>query len=378
MQKIFIQIFLISVLKVGAQAPAFDTAKNAFEKGNYIAAINLYAKNPSLASQLQIARAYKALGNFDKAVKQYLAVIALDSTNHVAQNELGKLYFKISEFEKARYVYYGLVTEENTNPFYYYQLGRIENIDKQPFKAISYFKSSYELDSTSINNIYEIGKHHLQQKQLDSVHKYVDIGLKMARNSIDLNNLKALAYFNNGEKEHAIPYFEKLLELNQHKTYIYKKLAECYEFVWRYEDAFQCYKTVIKLDNGDPEGYLGLGHLYALEKEYDSAKINYKTSIEIQKVNFTTEYYALASIALEEKDLKTAIEYYKKAYAEDPKNYIALYRICLYSDEYYKDRSYRLKLYENYMDLFPDTYYSKVVEKRISELKTEIHLGSGK
>ncbi|MCM5662260.1 tetratricopeptide repeat protein [Galbibacter mesophilus] len=376
MFKPFILILLLSVINVGAQSAAFNSAQIDYQKGNYVKAINLFAEDPSPESQLQIARAYQALGNYDKAEKQYLAVIELDSTLFIAQNELGMLYFKISEFKKARLTYYKLVTAENTNPFYYYQLGRIENIDKQPFKAISYFKSSYQLDSTNIKNIYEIGKHHLQQRQLDSVHKYADIGLEMAPNSIDLNNLKALAYFNNGEKEPAIPYFEKLLDLNQHKTYIYKSLAECYEFKWEYEKAFDCYKTVIQLDNGDPEGYRGLGHLYAREKKWDSAKINYKTAIEVQKVNFNTEYMALANITIEEKNIKTAINYYQQAYDQDPKNYYALFNVCRESDNYYKDKNYVLNLYKNYVDVFPDNLYTKLAKNRISELKKEIHLAA--
>ncbi|MCF8713600.1 tetratricopeptide repeat protein [Joostella atrarenae] len=375
MHKNIIYILLFSFIKVGAQAPTFASAENEYKKGNYASAINLYSKTPTIASQLQIARAYNALGNYDKAEKQYLETIKLDSTLFVAQNELGKLYFKISAFKKAKMVYYSLFTTDKPNPFYLYQLGLLEDIEGKPFQAISFFKESYKLDSTNIKNIYQIGKHHLIQRQLDSVHKYANIGLKITPNSIDLNNLKALAYYNNGEKEPAIPYFEKLIELNQHKTYIYKNLAECYQFVWKYDEAFECYKKIIEIDSGDPDGYRGLGKLYWREKEYDSAKINYKTAIAIQKINFNNEYTALAQIALDEKDIKLAIDYYKKAYAQDDKNYFTLYNVCFYSDKYYKDAGYRLQLFEDFIDKFPNKkFYSEYAKKRISELKEEVHL----
>ena len=377
MQKAIVYIFLISLMKVGAQVPTLTTAENEFKKGNYTKAINLYSEIHTAKSQLQIARAYNALGNYDKAEKQYLEAIKLDTTLFVAQNELGKLYFKNSDFKKARMIYYRLFATDAPNPFYMYQLGLIEDAEGNPFQAIGLYKRSYNLDSTSIKNIYQIGKHHLIQRQLDSVHKYADIGLKMAPNSIDLNNLKALAYFNNGEKEPAIPYFEKLIELKQHKTYIYKNLAECYQFVWKYDEAFECYKKIVEIDNGDPEGYRGLGKLYWREKQYDSAKTNYKTAIEIQKVNFNTEYTALAQIALDEKDIKLAIDYYKKAYAQDDTNYFALYHVCFYSDKYYEDSNYRLQLFEDFIYKFPNIkIYSDYAKKRISELKEEIHLAA--
>ncbi|MEL4306991.1 tetratricopeptide repeat protein [Joostella sp. CR20] len=377
MKIFFTSILLLAMMKVGAQAPTFSDATTAYENGNYVDAINLYAQNPTPKANLQIARAYQALGNYDKAEKQYLETIQQDPTLYVAQNELGKLYFKISEFEKSKKVYYKLITnfDNKPNPFYYYQLGLLENIAKKPYQAIGLFKMSYKIDSTNIKNIYQIGKHHLQQKQYDSVHKYAEIGLKMAPNSIDLNNLKALAYFNYGEKKEAIPYFEKLIELHQEKTYIYKSLAQCYEFMYENEKAFECYKRIVEIDNGDPEGYRGLGKIYFKEKQYDSAKINYNIAIEIQKIDLTPEYHALANIALEEKDVKTAIGYFKKAYEQNPENYFALYKICFYSDEYYKDPKYKLNLYEDFVTKFPDkSVFTEHAKKRISALKQEIHL----
>ncbi|MCX2678782.1 tetratricopeptide repeat protein [Galbibacter sp. EGI 63066] len=371
-------IFLMGLCKAEAQSSAFAVADSLYKTGNYLRAINAYAKQNSSKAQLQIARSYNALGNYEKAIRQYLSVVKKDSSLLVAKNELGKLYYKKSFFDDARTVYSELIEKDDKNPFYYYQLGMIEDKTKNEKTAIAHFKRSYTLDSTNIKNLYEIGKHHLRHREFDSVHKYADVGLRIAPNSVEINNLKALTYYNFDEKEEAIPYFEKLLELGQHEIYIYKNLAECYKFVWEYDKAFACYKTILVFDNANPEAYRGLGYLYLREKQYDSAKVSFQTAIEVQKVSFKKEYLALARIALDEKDVKTAIDYYKKVYAEDKRDYRALYQVCFYSDKYYKDPALKLRLYEDFLERFPKkNYYSKYATNRVSELKTEIHMSLG-
>ena len=79
---------------------------------------------------------------------------------------------------------------------------------------------------------------------------------------------------------------------------------------------------------------------------------------------------------LEEEDLKTALEYYKKTYQEEPTDYMTYYQICAVADQLYKDPKVRLQYYENFIQKFGENkrFVSATVKKRISELKEEIHM----
>lgn len=97
--------------------------------------------------------------------------------------------------------------------------------------------------------------------------RFVDCRLAQDSTSLELINLKALWLYNYQEYEKALPYFEKLVNLNQHKVYIYERLGHCNNFMWKYNKAKQCYKKIIALDRGNAEAYFNLGVTHQKLKE---------------------------------------------------------------------------------------------------------------
>jgi tetratricopeptide (TPR) repeat protein len=112
-------------------------------------------------------------------------------------------------------------------------------------------------------------------------------------------------------------------------------------------------------------------------KAYDKAIKFINASIEVQQVTFHKEYTALGDIARERKDLKLALDYYKKAHEENPKNPMTYYQICFIADRYYKDPKTRLLYFETFKTKFSkEKVIINYIDKRISELKAEIHLAA--
>lgn len=91
-------LFVFAVAKAGAQTPALDLADSLFRSGNFTQAIKVYTQLNSGYANLQVARGYSALGNYEKAVKQYELALAENPKLLLAKNELGKLLFKLSRF----------------------------------------------------------------------------------------------------------------------------------------------------------------------------------------------------------------------------------------------------------------------------------------
>ncbi|ASV29650.1 tetratricopeptide repeat protein [Maribacter cobaltidurans] len=103
-------IFLILVsFNISAQMPLSQKADSLYTIGNYIQAINIYSKAGTVKSSLQIARAYNAIGNFEKAVAQYESLVNTNPAMETPRFELGKLYLKTKQYPLAKELFSTLV-----------------------------------------------------------------------------------------------------------------------------------------------------------------------------------------------------------------------------------------------------------------------------
>lgn len=362
--------------KVDAQSVTMSVADSLYAIGNYTLAINEYAKVASTNSELQIARAYNAIGNYEKAILQYENVVEQNKSGELAKYELGRLYLKLKKYDLAKEVFSQLTERNQLNSEYYYYLG--ESLKELTLfsEGMAAYKHSVKLDSTHLRSLFQLGKYYVLQRERDSVVKYVDKGLDFYENDVSLINLKALANYNDNLIWLALPLFERLVELGEHKEYIFEKMGYSYFAMAKYEKAKEAYENLLTFDGKNPVALYGLGSSYAKLQELDSAKIYIKKSIEVQKVVLDKEYNALARLAVEQNDLKLAIQYYKKAFREDPAGYLYKYEVCLLTDQYYKNPKMSLKCYQEYQEQFGGKvdYFSEFVSNRILKLKEEIQV----
>lgn len=375
MKKAFVLILLFSVCKAEAQSPALAVADSLFATGSYTKAINYYAKEGSQKASHQIARAYNAIGNFEKAILQFKDLIQKAPNLQIAHFELGKLYLKTKRYDDGRKLFAMLANKDATNPEYHYYLGEsFRELEQTPSSLVAY-KKAISVDSTHLRSLFQLGKYFVVKQERNEALKYIDMGLRFYDTDVSLINLKALALFNNDEYGDARPLFEQLLVLGEQKPHVYGKLAYCYFKEWEFEKAKETYHELIKMDDNDPDPYFNLGHVFLKDRQIDSAKFYINKSIEVQKPSFNREYRSLAAIAREQEDLEAAFDYYKLAHKEDPNDYLSYYQMCALADQLYKDPKMKLDFYETFITKFgPDKpYISKMVQKRISELKEEIH-----
>jgi len=376
-KKIALTVSLLIFSKAESQDSALAVADSLYKLASYTKAINNYAKTPIPYARWQIARSYNAIGNYEKAIFQYEDLLKEESELFLAKYELGTLYYKTKLSEKAKTIFNTLIEKDDQNPQYHYYLGLILKQELGTSKeSIVSFKEAFKRDSTHLKSINEIGKYYVLYKERDSVIRYVDKGLEFYPNSTELINLKALALYNDTDYENAQLLFERLIELKQEKQYIYEKLGLCYFRNEAYKKSLTAYKRVLKFDDEDIKALNALGHIYWKLGDYEKAIAYIEKSIKVQEVFFDKEYITLARIHLDLKDVKKALDYYNLAFEENPKNPLTYYQICFLADNYYKDPKVKLRHFENYADKFGGRLirFDEYVKKRISELKTEIHL----
>ena len=375
MKRIIVLFFAFILNKAAAQSSALAIADSLYATGNYVKAINYYAQVGDQKASLQVARAYNAIGNFEKAAAQYEHLTVASPELQIACFELGKLYLKLKRFDDALKLFTALSNADSNNPEYlYYQGEALRELDQIAGSLVAY-KNAVAVDSTHLKSLFQLGKYFVIMQEKNEALRYIDKGLRFYENDVSLINLKALALFNNDEYDKALPLFERLLELGEKKEHIYDKLATSYFKTWQFEKAKSTYHTLIKIDDTNADPYFNLANVFIKDQQIDSAKFYLNRSIEVQQPNFKREYLSLAVIAHEREDLNSAFKYYKLAYEEEPSDYTIFYQICALADQLFKDPKMKLANYENFITKFgtDKTFFSEMAQRRISELKEEIH-----
>ena len=375
MKKVIVLLCMLFSFKAEAQSSALVIADSLYALGNYAKAINAYASEGSISSGLQIARSYKAIGNFEKAMVQYQNLVKEHPDLQIACFELGKLRFKVKDFNEARKLFADLIATNNQNPEYFYYLGESFRELEQPASSLAAFKNAVRIDSTHLRSLFQLGKYFTIKQERDNALRYVDAGLQFYENDVSLINLKALIYFNDGQYEKAIPWFERVLELGERKVYVYEKLGYSYYKNWDFDKAKKTYQTLIRKNDTNSEAYFSLAEVYRKNKQLDSAAIFIKTAMDVKRPIFGQGYSALAGLARERKDLKKALAYYTLAHKEMPTEPRHYFQICTVYDRLSDNADKKLEHYENFIELYgkAQPYLSEIVVKRVSELKEQIH-----
>ena len=375
MKKLII-LFLILAGKAEAQTSALQLGDSLYLHGNYTKAIEAYKSYKNQEDVYQnIAKAYIALGNYDEAQLNYENSLRANPKDALTLFDYGKLLARVKKYKEALIVFYQLIDIDYRNPNYHYESGLVlqqlnDSTDQNRFH------SAFNLDSTHQKAIFQIAKFHLTKRHHNVVDKYVDIGLKSYENNKELISLKAQNSYWKGDYEDAIKRFEKLVELNESSQFIHEKLSFCYDRSYEREKAIEHQLLALKFDPKNATNLFILGQLYQRANDYENAEKYYLSALALMDVPLDAEYVKLATVYNLQKKEKEAIDAFKKAIDENPKNDYAQFFLVLTLDKYYKDIDARIKLYENYNEKFPKSIFRSVAEQKLTELKEEKHMKS--
>ncbi|CAM2075966.1 MULTISPECIES: tetratricopeptide repeat protein [Clostridia] len=190
-----------------------------------------------------IADCYMSLDDFDKAVNTLKIGLSNNCSNSTyAKSLLGESLFYLNNFEESKSVFENL---------------KLENPN-------SFFVTAYLIDININLNKYEeaikLGIDILKSNVLDSNDTaYILVNLGWI-------NLK---YLNNKDK--ALEYFNKALELDKNIGRAYIGLAEYYFSIEDYNSALVNYEKAIDLQEGTIDVYFGIAMCYKALKQYDDA-----------------------------------------------------------------------------------------------------------
>lgn len=405
MKRILIITLICSLVKVEAQTSAFASVDSLVQVGRYKIALNKLEKLPqSFLSNIKIASIYNAIDNYKKAssyyekallfkndyltkiklgksyrkqkkyveaIQVFEEIIKKDSENLLVQYQLGKLYLLTRKSKKAEKTFKTLIAQDSWNANYSYQLGLAYAQLKKRNLKIDNFINAFKKDSTHIKAIERLAIDFILLRDRDSSKLFVDKGLALYPNHIQLNRMRINSLYRNKKYKKAIAILKKLDTLKPNEHFTLKMLARTYYNLKEYDKAKKFFEKAGKIDGEDFKSQTYIGHIYFKKKNYKKAMYKYMYATFKGKRKRDEEYMGLAQSHYELKETKQAIRMFKKATEENSSNYNALYQLATLSEDYYKDKKIAYKLYERYIDRFEekDTEMTAYVKNRIKEIK---------
>ena len=368
---IFISFCFFGSNLTNAQSVTINAADSLYLNGNYSKAITIYetVEVPKNVYD-KLAKAYVAIGNYDKALEYYHLNDVSHPDNALSKYEYAKLLSKTKHFEESVAQFNDLIKVDNSNPNYQYEMG-LASEQMKDTTAFDRFMLAYKYDNAHQKAIFKIAKKYLQERNHDLSHQFIDKGLEAYANNVELTSLKAQNYYHQKFYKEARFWFEKLIELGESSEFIHEKMSLIYAEYSMWEKAIAQRKIALKYNPLDATAFFVIGTYYEQLKNFKEAEDYYMTAITLKDKPLDHEYQRLGFVYNRQDRFKEAIGAFQKSLKEDPSNVSSAFFLLTTKDKYYSDIPTKIKLYQDFIEKHESNMFTGFAKKRLRELKEE-------
>ncbi|MGE0076633.1 MAG: tetratricopeptide repeat protein [Bacteroidales bacterium] len=321
--------------------------------------------------KLKKAEYYFVNGFHNEALNILNFLEKIDSQNYEIYFLKGQVYFEIADIQLStdsfdRAIEIG--TDDMVDLLYRISSFYLES--DEIYLALRYLLKSYQMDSTSLAVLFDMGYCYERNNELDKsivyYNKYLDLNpfsasawynlgivyTKLGKFSdaieaydfcIAVDPTYSSAYHNKGntlasiEKyAEAAKVFAELSELETDNPRVFALLGECYEKTNRLDLALDNYNKSIVIDPEYAEGYYGIGIVMAARQKYDISLNFIKRAIALDSEQYDF-WLGLGRVYYDINNIPEAINAYREATTlnpDEPDAYLALAEVLLYQEKF--------------------------------------------
>jgi tetratricopeptide (TPR) repeat protein len=324
-------------------------------------------------TKIQLGKSYQKIKNHLKAIEIYEEILKDDPLNLLIRYQLGKLYLTKRRANKAIKTFNLLYSIDKSNANYSYQKGVAYAMKKDANAMVDSFLEAYEVDSTHVKSLFQLANSYVKLNDPDSTKLFLDKGLALEPNHINLNRLKVNKTYKEKRYNITIEVLQKLDTLAPGDIFVVNMFGKTYYNSGEYEKAKEYFEKSKNMDRSNFKTWTYLGHIEMKLENYQRAMMNYRLASYMGKEKRDEEYYGMGHGYLKLKQPKMAMAMFHKAYQEDRGNHKAMYQHAKTSDDYYKDKKKVYKLYDEYVMQFEnmDKDLTAYVKSRMKEIKRD-------
>ncbi len=296
--------------------------------------------------------------DFDKAIKKYQKVIALNTDDAEAYFNLGNLFGNKGGYDKAIEAYQKAIALKPDYEEAYNKIG-VSFVNKGDYdKAIVAFqkvialKPDFEKAYSNLGILF--AKNCEYEKAIEAYQKAIALKPDDEKVIYNLGN----SFFNKGDYDYAIESYQKAITLKPDYNEAYYNLGNSFAEKGNNNRAIVAYQKAIALKPDHEKANYNLGYLYDEKGDYDMAIEAYQKAIAL-KPDYEKAYFNLGYSFGNKGEYDNAIEAYQKAIALKP-GYEKAYSNLGGAFDIKGDYDKAIEAYQKAIALKPDyenTYY---------------------
>jgi len=310
----------------------------------------------SVSILLKKAQVYVYSDNPDKALELLNQLEKLEPDNSDVFFTKGAIYSQLQSSEKAIEEYKKAIAKSESIDEIYINIGfEYEHLNNY-VKSIEYFRKALDISPDNEMILYELSYSFEQAGMLgegiayflDYIDKYpynrtawtvlgstynangemqkaieaFDFAIAIDDTDSGAYYQKASVYYANANYTEAINIYKEILDLNLEYFLAtpYFFIGECYEKMEEYETAIEYYNQSIKIDEENPDAWIGRGICFYELKKIPQAINDVKKGIALSDEESCADYKLILAEMLFKEDTDGAIELYKEVIELDPDN----------------------------------------------------------
>ncbi len=259
---------------------------------NYTESIKLFEKALELKNdeetRKELASVYVNAGNndinnskFDEAIKKYQKAIEYNSNLAMACTGLAYCYEKKSDTQKSLEFHEKAIALENKNTDSFVAYGNtLLHLNKYE-EAKGAYQKAFELNSKNDAAKEGLGDIYYKQELFSKAIKEYKDALVLNPQNVNVNIKLGNLYKDDLDNEKALFYYNEALKISpENTTALHNKAATLYSLE-KYQEAKDCYKTLLSYNKDFDMAYYGMGVIYEKEKNYSEAVKNYEKFVSL-------------------------------------------------------------------------------------------------
>jgi tetratricopeptide (TPR) repeat protein len=263
---------------------------------------SLWPKEPKV--YLELGYAYNKLDKKTDAIDNYNKCLSLKDDYALAYKYLGILYYDDANYKKALEnldLFIENEPETKDDDIYYRKAVSENDLGKYNDALVSINKAN-ELNPGNVKFINELAFTYYSLGNENDALKYYDQALALDSKSVAAVNGRADVYRKlKKNPTEAIKIYAKALELNPKNIKANYWTAWCYNELGKPGEAIPYLNKVIEVDDKYVSAYTELGYCDYYLKNYDDALVNFKKAFALEKTELNLYYTGLCFIGKKEK-----------------------------------------------------------------------------
>ena len=294
-------------------------------------------RNPDAWGMNNLADAYYAAKNLDKAQEYYQKAGELDSKSIRAYQGMVHVAQQKACWDQAIKLSQKIIALNSRLPQAYLDLGeafRILGESNQAVETYSHLLSLFPDDEEIDIKVIEAYGRAITDNPHDDLYKekreevladFEQLSKRKKYNATDYYNL-AFLYEQVGGKEEAIRFYTKAVQMRPDYAQALYNLANLYKDAGNYKLAMEVYERLVHYHPKNTLGYLNMGLIFNAIGDKPHARQFYLKVIALDPDNGDA-YFNLGYLSESQGELSEAVNYYEKAVEVAPKNAEAYYNL---------------------------------------------------